>query len=157
MGETHLISSQRIPCRAGQITDCRGEIGAPFKAYDTLAVLLRRGSITVAEHDAGREFEETFRTARLDPLRAADLGRVPGGSGAVPGEAALAARRRVGRKLKAMGGPMSPGGAVLWAVLGEGVTLKAFAAETRLAGGRALDERAAKGMLVAALGVLAGG
>ncbi len=106
-------------------------------------------------HDAGREFQRSFILAQLDPLRAADLLRVPGcGREPEPGDTTLAARRRVHRALLALGGHDSPAGSLCLAraglrLLGAGVGAAAGLGRQVGAAG------AGAGILVAALGLLA--
>ncbi len=138
------------------LPDVKGNIGTPHRAYDTLATLRRNHSIGAAEYDAGREFEEDFVRARLDPLHAADPGRLPGGGAAELSDAMVAGRRRIARAMAALGGTAMPAGSAVWGVLGAGLTVKEWAAKCQFGqGGRSLDEKVAKGILVCALGVLA--
>ena len=58
--------------------------------------------------------------------------------------------------LLGLGGHATPIGQAAWHVLGWGLTVKEFAARTQLGGGRALDEKTARGLVVGACGVLAG-
>jgi hypothetical protein len=138
------------------LPDVRGDIGTPHRAYDTLATLRRNGSIGPAEYEAGRQFEEDFARARLDPLHAADPGRLPGGGPAELSDAMVAGRRRIARALAALGGTAMPAGSAVWGVLGNGQTVKEWAAQCQFGqNGRSLDEKVAKGVFLGALGVLA--
>ena len=64
------------------IADSAGSIGRPYIAEGLLGMLERRGQISRAQRTAGEHFAEWFRIAQLDPLRAADMGRVSGGRAA---------------------------------------------------------------------------
>lgn len=145
-----------------QVVDARGKVGAGMRVYDTLAALLRNGAITKRQEAAGRQFEEIFIAAGLNQLQAASMERVPGGAG-VETDSMLANRRRLHRALAVLGGiasavssTESPAARCAWAVLGEGKTLREYASETIFGTGPSLNESTAKGILVAALSVLAG-
>jgi hypothetical protein len=138
------------------LPDTRGNIGSPHRSYDTLATLRRNGSIGDAEYGAGREFEEDFVRARLEPLHASDPGRLPGGGAADLSDAMIAGRRRVSLAMAALGGMTMPAGSAVWCILGTGVTVKEWAARSQFGqAGRSLDEKVAKGIFLGALGVLA--
>jgi hypothetical protein len=138
------------------LPDVKGGIGTPHRAYDTLATLRRNGSIGGVEYDAGRAFEEDFARARLDPLHAADPGRLPGGGAAELTDAMVAGRRRIARAIGALGGTAMPAGSAVWGVLGAGLTVKEWAATCQFGqGGRSLDQKVAKGVFLSAVGVLA--
>ena len=67
--------------------DPEGRIVVHHRVVDTLGRMLQAGTIDAAMHDAGRAFQRSFVLAQLDPLRAADLLRVPGnGRAPEPGE-----------------------------------------------------------------------
>ena len=136
--------------------DPDGRIVLHHRAVDPLGRMLKSGSIDQAMHDAGRVLQRDFVLAQLDPLRAADLMRVPG-SGREPeaGETQLAARRRVHRALLALGGHNSPAGSCGWHVLGCGRSVREWALRQGWSG-RAVPVHQAHGILLAALGLLAG-
>ena len=137
-----------------QVQDAAGRPGDPRRTFDTLASLHRRGSIGDLELDAGRRFEVDFRHAQLDPLRAADLRRLPGQPGIDPNELGHQARRTVDGLMRALGGRHTPVGACVWAVLGEGKSLRQFAQSTIFGSGRSMSEKAASWTLIGGLGVL---
>ena len=138
------------------IPDADGGIGLPHRAHDTLAVLLRNGTIRDQEHDAGRRFEEDFALACLDPLHASDPGRIPGRRQLELNDAIIAGRSKIRATMATLGGPTTPVGSSVWCVLGLGQTLKEWAVNCQFGqGGRSLDERVAKGIFLAALSVLA--
>jgi hypothetical protein len=136
--------------------DPNGRIVLQHRTVDSLARLLRSGAITETMYDAGRAFQKDFQLAGLDPVRARPL-MLPVGSGSVPDltETQLDARRRVHRALDALGGIASPGGSCLWHVLGCGCSVREWAIRQGW-GGRPVRQEQAQGILVAALGMLAG-
>jgi hypothetical protein len=136
------------------IADSAGHIARPYRAVDTLAIMLRRGTITAAMREAGETFREKFQLAHLDALHAANLERTASGkAGGDLSFRVVAAREHIWRAVCACGGLASAGGSVLWHVLGLERTLKDWALEQGWAGRRCSQETAS-GMLVAALGVL---
>jgi hypothetical protein len=135
--------------------DPDGHIVVHHRVVDTLGRMLKAGTIDGAMHDAGREFQRSFALAQLDPLRAADLLRVPGnGRQSDPGRVQQAARDRVHRALLALGGHDSPAGSCAWHVLGCGRSVREWVLRQGW-GGRPVRQEQAQGMLVAALGLLA--
>jgi hypothetical protein len=99
---------------------------------------------------------QDFTLARYDVVRCMSLLRLPGGGG--PGdltEAQVDARRRVGKALDALGGLGSPAGSCVWHVVGLQRRLREWALRQGW-GGRPVRVEQAQGILVAALGVLAG-
>ena len=136
-------------------SDLEGRPVVHRRAVDTLGALLANGTVSGAMHDAGQAFHTLFRTAALDPLRPAPLTRLPAGTGATPTERALDARRRVITALDALGGADSAAGSCMWHVVGCGCSIREWATR-RGWGGRPVGHAQAQGILVAALGVLAG-
>ena len=118
--------------------------------------MLRAGTITKAMHDAARDFQAQFSVARFDAIRCMPLVRLPGGGG--PGdltEAQVDARRCVSSALDALGGLGSPTGSCVWHVVGLQRSIREWAMRQGW-GGRPVRVEQAQGILVAALGVLAG-
>jgi hypothetical protein len=105
-------------------------------------------------HDAARDFQAAFIVANLDPLRALPILRVPG-NGREPdlNERQLDARRRVHEAMQALGGISSPAGSCVWHVVGLQRSVREWAVRQGW-GGRQVDQKEAKGILVAALGML---
>jgi Domain of unknown function (DUF6456) len=135
--------------------DPGGRLVVRHRVVDTLGRMLKAGTIDGAMHDAGREFQRSFILAQLDPLRAADLLRVPGnGRQSDPGHVRQAARDRVHRALLALGGHGSPAGSCAWHVLGCGRSVREWALRQGW-GGRPVRQEQAQGILLAALGLLA--
>jgi hypothetical protein len=126
------------------------------RTVDTLGIMLRAGTINKDMHDAARDFQAQFTIARFDVVRCMPLVRLPGGSG--PGDftdAQVDARRRVGKTLDALGGLGSPAGSCVWHVVGLQCSIREWAMRQGW-GGRPVRVEQAQGILVAALGVLAG-
>ena len=137
--------------------DSSGRPSRPYRAVDTLAVMERRGTITVGMRQAGEDFRARFKAAQLDPLRAFDISRAMTGrdSGAAfrqePGSRIENARAAVWRAILAVGGLGSAGGSCLWHVLGWERSLKEWALEQGWRG-RRVSQEAASGILIASLG-----
>jgi hypothetical protein len=106
---------------------------------------------------AGDDFRALFARAALEPLRAADPGRMPGGRMGLDGPTAsqAEARQRVWAALQALGGIAAPAGSCVWHVVGCEWPLKDWALRAGW-GGRPVEVHAAAGILVGALGVLEG-
>lgn len=136
------------------IADDDGRPARPFRAVDTLGTMLRKGTITPAMHQAGEIFHELFMTAQLEPLRAADITRLPDGLCDVPLSLRQdAARKEVWRALKLLGGIGSPAGSCLWHIVGGAVTVKEWALHYGW-NHRQLSQEVASGILIGVLGVL---
>ena len=135
--------------------DPDGGIVYHHRTVDTLGKMLRAGTITPAMHDAAKDFQAAFIVANLDPLRALPILRVPG-TGRDPdlNERQLHARRRVHKALEALGGISSPAGSCVWHVVGLQRSVREWAIRQGW-GGRPVEPTEARGILVAALGVLA--
>jgi hypothetical protein len=147
------------PCR--QIEEVRerdpdGRIVVHGRAVDSLGRMRKSGAIDEAMYDVARAFQAAFTIANLDPLRAAPALRVPG-AGREPelSERQIDARRRVHAALQALGGINSPAGSCMWHVIGCGCSIRAWAIR-RGWSGRPVRQEQAQGILIAALGVLAG-
>ena len=133
-----------------------GQVVYHHRTVDTLGQMLRSATITQEMHDAAKDFQAAFIVANLDPIRALPILRVPG-TGREPdlNERQLDARRRVHKALQALGGISSPTGSCVWHVVGLQRSVREWA--MRLGwGGRPVRQEQAQGILVAALGVLAG-
>jgi hypothetical protein len=135
--------------------DPEGRIVVHHRVVDTLARMHKAGTITHTMVDAGRTFERQFILAQLDPLRAPDIGRIPGsGREADPGDTTLGARRRIHSALSALGGHDGAMGSVVWHVLGCGCSLREWTLRQGW-NGRQLRAEQATGVLIAALDLLA--
>lgn len=138
------------------IADEQGRPARPYRATDSLVLMERRRTITPAMRQAAEDFRALFQAAALDPLRAADLHRVPqGGRALEAGEHASKARQKVWAALTALGGISSPAGSCVWHVVGCEWPVKDWALREGW-GGRPLSQETAAGILVGALGVLQG-
>jgi hypothetical protein len=134
--------------------DEAGRPARPYRTVDTLARLLRNGTITPAMRQAADDFRGQFARAALDPLRAPDLRRSPDSQRFLePAEQQEDARKRVWRALQALGGIASPAGSCCWHVIGCEWSVRQWA-QRQGWGGRAVSEESAMGVLVGALGVL---
>jgi hypothetical protein len=135
--------------------DPDGQIVYHHRTVDTLGKMLRSGTITQEMHDAAKDFQAFFIVAQLDPVRAVPILRVPG-TGREPelNERQLHARRRVHKAMQALGGISSPAGSCVWHVVGLQRSVREWAMRQGW-GGRPVDHKAAAGILIAALGVLA--
>ena len=125
------------------------------RTVDTLNIMLRAGTISQGMHDAARDFQAQFTVARYDVIRCMSLMRLPGGSPGDLTEAQVDARWRVGKALEALGGLGSPAGSCVWHVVGLQRSLREWALRQGW-GGRPVRAEQAQGILVAALGILAG-
>ena len=127
-----------------------------FRTVDTLALMLRNGSITGAMHDAGQQFSQDFARAFGSGIASPKLDGLPGGTapGQMMVEKNAGAARAVRDALDAVGGSGSPAGSALWNVAGLQLSLREWALRDGWNGKR-IDRDEAKGILVAALGVLA--
>jgi hypothetical protein len=136
--------------------DPDGRIVVHHRTVDTLGKMLRSATISQEMHDAARDFQAAFIVAQLDPLRAIPILRVPG-SGREPelGPRQLHARRRVHEAMQALGGICSPAGSCVWHVVGLQRSVREWAIRQGW-GGRRVRHEQAQGILVAALGMLAG-
>jgi hypothetical protein len=93
--------------------------------------------------------------AQLDRLRAVPILRVPG-TGREPdlSERQLHAHRQVHQAIAALGGLSSPAGSCVWHVVGLQKSVREWALRQGW-GGRVVDHKAAAGILIAGLGMLA--
>jgi len=85
------------------VKDAHGAPAQPWRAVDTIELLLQRGTITKEAAIAAEQFRRAFRFAALDPMRAADMARVPGGRGR-SSDPPTWAREAVGAAIDALGG-----------------------------------------------------
>ena len=136
--------------------DPDGRIVVHHRTVDTLGKMLKAGTISPDMHDAAKDFEAAFIIANLDPIRALPILRVPG-TGREPdlNERQLHARHRVHKAMQALGGISSPAGSCVWHVVGLQRSVREWAIRQGW-GGRPVRQEQAQGILVAALGMLAG-
>jgi hypothetical protein len=153
-----LKRAQRLGREVEEVreTDPDRRIVLRHRTVDSLGKLLRSGAITEAMHDAGRAFQKDFQFAKLDPIRARPMDVPPGGGRASDlTDRQLDARGRVRAAMEALGGMSSPAGACVWHILGCGCSVREWAIR-RSWSGRPVRQEQAQGILIAALGVLAG-
>ena len=125
------------------------------RAFDTLGLMLSHGTITAEMHDAGHLFRKQFRVAALDTMRSMPLIRIPASNGDTLTEQAYAARRKVAQAMTALGGTSSIACSCVWHVVGCECSVREWALRQGW-GGRPLAPNQSQGVLLAALGVLAG-
>ena len=126
-----------------------------LRTVDSLGLMLKNGTITAAMHDAGQEFATVFTLAHLNGPSAPCFDHTRGGPwrDSITERVAFA-RKRIGQSLDAVGGIGSPGGSAVWYVAGVGESLKAWSGREGW-NGRPLSPPEARGILVAALAMLA--
>ena len=127
-----------------------------YRTVDTLALMLRNGSITGAMHDAGQQFSQDFARAFASGVASSRLDGLPAGTtpGQMMVEKNAGAARAVRDALEAVGGNSSPAGSALWFVAGLQMSIRDWSLRDGWNGKR-VEKNEAKGILVAALGVLA--
>lgn len=137
----------------GQMLDDAGVISSPFRVESMLERMERLHDIGGAERDAGELFQDLFRLAHFDPLRAGDLMREVRSAGPNGGSDIERARNKIDDAMRAMGGHGSPCGSCAWFVLGNEITVAEWARREGW-GGHPMRPEVAKGTLIGALGVL---
>ena len=127
-----------------------------YRTVDTLALMLRNGSITGAMHDAGQQFSQDFVRAFGSGVASPKLDGLPGGTapGQMMVEKNAGAARAVRDALDAVGGSGSPAGSALWYVAGLGMSVRDWSIRLGWSG-KAMSKEEGKGILIAALGMLA--
>lgn len=127
-----------------------------FRTVDTLALMLRNGSITGAMHDAGQQFSQDFARAFGSGVASSRLDGLPAGTapGQMMVERNAGAARAVRDALEAVGGHGSPAGSALWYVAGLGMSVRDWSIRLGWSG-KAMSKEEGKGILIAALGMLA--
>ena len=135
--------------------DPDGRIVVHSQLVDSLGHMRKSGGIDEAMYDAARAFQADFTIANLDPIRAVSILRVPG-AGREPdlNGRQIDARRRVHAALRVLGGIGSPAGSCVWHVVGLQRSVREWAMRQGWCG-RSVDQKEAKGILIAALGILA--
>ena len=127
-----------------------------YRTVDTLALMLRNGSITGAMHDAGQQFSQDFARAFASGVASSRLDGLPAGTtpGQMMVEKNAGAARAVRDALEAVGGNSSPAGSALWYVAGLGMSVRDWSIRLGWSG-KAMSKEEGKGILLAALGMLA--
>lgn len=131
------------------IADDDGNISMPLVRVSVLERLHRRGTISAGEAAAGELFAKLFRIASLDPLKAADMERVPAGRGGDLPPSAERCRRRVADAMIALGGAGSPAASAIWHICGLEWSVSRWAATARR------SQEQCCGILIGALAALA--
>ncbi len=139
------------------IPDVDGLIGSPFRAMDSVAILLRRKNITAEQANTASRFRDQFDRACLDQLKAPDLARVPV-QGGVPvhdwSDGCEAARHWLAKRVRLLGGNAAPPASVMVDVVGFGDSMNAWCVRQGRRFGRRYEERVGRGILIGALEVL---
>jgi hypothetical protein len=155
---SNRVKPKRVPHRELEEVrekDPEGRIVLHHRTVDSVGKMLRSGTISPEMHDAARDFQAAFVIAQFDPLRAIPIMRVPGTAREPElNERQLDARRRVREVLQALGGFSSPAGSCVWHVVGLQRSVREWAIRQGW-GGRPVEQKEARGILVAALGMLA--
>ena len=127
-----------------------------YRTVDTLALMLRNGSITGEMHDAGQQFSQDFARAFGSGVASPKLDGLPGGTapGQMMVEKNAGAARAVRDALEAVGGSGSPAGSALWYIAGLGMSVRDWSIRLGWSG-KAMSKEEGKGILIAALGMLA--
>jgi hypothetical protein len=131
------------------VKDAHGAPAQPYRAVDTIELLLQRGIITKEAAMAADQFRRAFRVATLDPLRAADLSRVPGARGR-GGDPPTWASERVSDAVDALGGQGSLVASCLWHIVGLEWSIRRWGREQA-----GIAQTNGTGVLIAALAILA--
>ena len=127
------------------------------RTVDTLGIMLRAGTITKEMHDAARDFQAQFTIARFDVVRlhAADaVCRAAAARPISPMRRSMRAVVSVQRSTRSAASAAPPARCV-WHVVGLQRSIREWAMRQGWGGGRCSVEQA-QGILIAALGTLAG-
>jgi Domain of unknown function (DUF6456) len=128
-----------------------------YRVADAIVRLERIGLIERECASAGERFRRDFLAAQLDPLSAADLRRSRGAGGqAHILDRAEDARERLWRAVCHLGSISSPAGSIIWHVVGAEMSLQHWALRQGWGAGRPIRHEVATGILIGALGALAG-
>lgn len=144
----------RITLDVGTMLDEGGLISQPYRVESMLQRMLRLGDIGERELDAGEMFQRIYRIAHLDPMKCLDLMQEIRAQGTHGNNGVEHARHRINAAMQALGGHGSACGSCAWFVLGDEISIAAWARREGW-GGRPLREEVAKGTLIGTLGVLA--
>ena len=155
IGEEHIRPDGSVIRYVREEDDDRKPVDH-YRTVDTLALMLRNGSITGAMHDAGQQFSQDFARAFGSGVASPKLDGLPGGTapGQMMVEKNAGAARAVRDALEAVGGSGSPAGSALWYVAGLGMSVRDWSIRLGWSG-KAMSKEEGKGILIAALGMLA--
>ena len=121
-----------------QETDDDGRTVKHFRCVDTLGLLLKGGSISAAQHDAGQQFATDFARAFASGIVTARLDGLPCGtrSGELMVERNARVARDVRAALDAVGVSTTPAGEALWHIVGLGMSIREWALRKKRTGQR---------------------
>ena len=155
IGEEHIRPDGSVIRYVREEDDDRKPVDH-YRTVDTLALMLRNGSISGAMHDAGQQFSQDFARAFASGVASSRLDGLPAGTtpGQMMVEKNAGAARAVRDALEAVGGNSSPAGSALWYVAGLQMSIRDWSLRDGWNGKR-VEKNEAKGILVAGLGVLA--
>jgi hypothetical protein len=133
--------------------DTEGNYGNPYRTIGLLAAMERNKRIEPGMRAAGDRFHALFMRACLEPLHAADMGRVGGGGEVAVIRGNQKAKDAVYAALNALGGEDTLAGCCARFVLGHEDSLTAWAQRER-GKGRNISTENASGILIGLLPVL---
>lgn len=148
-----LLEPDKATGKRPQIVDAEGQIGDPHRGLTLLGQWELDGRISSEMRMAGDRFHELFHLASLDPLHAADMGRVGGSPAPMKHRGSLGAREELHAAVRALGGMGSPAGTCAWFVLGCEYSLRQWGVRESWRG-RPMHPTMAAGVLVGTLAVL---
>ena len=139
-----------------QEADDDGRAVKHFRCVDTLGLLLKGGSISAAQHDAGQQFATDFARAFASGIVTARLDGLPCGtrSGELMVERNARVARDVRAALDAVGGSTTPAGEALWHIVGLGMSIREWALRSAWSG-QSRSPKQARSILLGALTQLA--
>lgn len=146
------LQHDRITRDSGTTADSDGGIARPWRVEGLLARLERHGDIGPAERMAGEKFQELFEIAHGSGVRAAGMAQRSHGK-PVDAPNGVLAREAVHQALMAMGGHGSAAASASWMILGMGLSLREWSMREGWQG-RPISPHVAKGVIIAALGIL---
>ena len=155
IGEEHIRPDGSVIRYVREEDDDRKPVDH-YRTVDTLALMLRNGSITRAMHHAGQQVSQDFARAFASGVASSRLDGLPAGTtpGQMMVEKNAGAARAVRDALEAVGGNSSPAGSALWYVAGLGMSVRDWSIRLGWSG-KAMSKEEGKGILIAALGMLA--
>jgi hypothetical protein len=113
---------------AETVKDSHGAPAAPYRAVDTVEIMLRAGTITKDMANAAARFRQAFRITNMDPLRAADMARTRR-TGGRPAERPTWARQLVTEVVLRLGGQGCLAASVVWYVVGLEIPISRWSTE----------------------------
>lgn len=139
-----------------QEADDEGRAVKHFRCVDTLGLLLKGGSISATQYDAGQQFATDFARAFASGIVTARLDGLPCGtrSGELLVERNARVARDVRAALDAVGGSITPAGEALWHIVGLGMSIREWALRSAWTG-QSRSPKQARSILLGALTVLA--